>query len=146
MPESEIHKNLVKSIADDLLKIDSDIKVYADLDPCYGFDKPHKINGHIPDVYALHKKSHKQYIGEAKTRGDLQSSRSVEQISQLISYIDRPLGNTFILATNGSTAPNAKAKLRFMIVEKKFNDCSIQVYDGLDYWKFDRGKQTWLLL
>ena len=142
MPESDKHRCLVKAMAIKF-SIDVNMRVCADIDPIHGFPYPSKIAGYIPDIYAQHQKSHRKYICEVKTFHDLETQRSNKQINAFVDYINNGLDNVFILAGDAQTTRRARTILRWMVPE--FHNCSFRVFDGLNYWEFNRRKEQWLL-
>lgn len=138
--ESNEHQCLVEILAQRLTSFSPDINVFADLPT--GFEKPPKVSGFIPDVYGQCRVSGRKYIGEAKTRLDLETSRSQEQIMAFIDEVNKRPTGVFCLAGFGETATRAKTILRFLIKERNFAQGSVQVFDGLDYWGLKSGKSS----
>ena len=145
MPESDKHRCLVKAMAVKFSNIAPDMRVHADIDRVHGFQPPYHIDGYIPDIYAYNTTSRRKYICEVKTVRDLETQRSGEQIHTFVDYINKGCDNIFLLAGDAQTATRAKTILRFMITGNGFHNCSVQVFDGLDYWVFDRDKNSWPL-
>lgn len=144
MSESEEHRILVRQMAEMIQGKGGDMRVCADIS-----DYPNvpRIGIFYPDVYARHLPTGRVYICEAKTLGDLETSRSSTQISVFVNHLERQSqGSAFMLGGYGKAAQRAKTLLRFTNKEKKYSHCSLWVFDGLDCWSLDKaGGRLWLL-
>ncbi len=136
MSESEEHRCLVEMMARRLAGMN--FQVFADLPT--GFARPQKIAGFIPDVYGLHRVSGGKYIGEAKTRIDLETAHSREQITAFIAEANKNPTGVFILAGFGETATHAKTLLYFLLRQHNFSPITVRVFDGLDLWQLNNGE------
>ena len=70
MAESLIHRNLVLELKKHILNTYNDlssISIYTDIDTSKYNPSPIRIQGKIPDLYALTHSNNHQIIGEAKT-------------------------------------------------------------------------------
>lgn len=143
MSESEEHRWLVTSMADKLFSNDVDICISADL---RDYPTVPKINGYRPDIYGYHRQTKCEFICEAKTFDDLKTPRSGEQIANFLNYLERKQGNVFVIGGIGRTAQRAKTILRFYRQTIGYANCSLQVFDGLDFWTLDReNNRLWRL-
>lgn len=53
----------------------------------YGSDRPHRVNGYCPDLFASDLPTTFEVLGEAKTGADLERPRSQAQISAFLDYL-----------------------------------------------------------
>ena len=101
MPESARHARLVQAIvahAERRLGKVADILVRDDaVRPLRG-ERPPKLAGFMPDVYATDVPTTKTLVGEAKTRTDLETQHSRAQISAFLEYLAYTPGGLFVLA------------------------------------------------
>ena len=116
MPESERHARLVKAIIAHLdvhLGMIDEIMVRDDsIQPVRG-ERPPRVAGYVPDVYATDVPTTKTVIGEAKTAKDLETERSRRQIAEFLRYLAYMPTGLFILAVPTSH----KARARWLIKE-----------------------------
>ena len=134
MPESIIHANLVQTVlnfAERELGALADIAVREDsLRPVRG-EKPPRIQGYVPDVYATNVPTTITLIGEAKTQKDLENEHSERQISAFLRYLSHTERGIFVL----SVPPTASATARRLLSElnRPFANAAIRtvVLDGL---------------
>jgi len=132
-------------MANNIANKDSNIYVCAELSD---YPRVPKISGYRPDVYGRHVYTGCEYICEAKTFKDLETTRSNAQIQAFLRYLkwQSRQHSSFILGGYGQTAVRAKTLLRFAMKEVGFLDCSIQVFDGLDRWILNKENgETWHL-
>lgn len=61
--------------------------VINDLSGPLGAEKPNRIDGFVPDVYALDAPLTTVIIGEAKTQDDLETERSRKQLMAYLTYL-----------------------------------------------------------
>ena len=140
MSETSEHKNLVEMMARRLKAIDTDLRVAVDLPDSIDFNRPPKISGFIPDVYAFNEITQACYICEAKVLKKQKSGwemdkRSLSQIAAFIDHIDQSPQGLFIFGAYGNSSIRAKSILRCFLKERKIAEEKIQVFDGLDYWQ-----------
>jgi hypothetical protein len=72
--------------------------VVNDLSSSLHAEKPGRIDGFVPDVYAFDAPLTTIIIGEAKTQGDLETDRSRKQITAYLSFLAHQQTGIFILA------------------------------------------------
>lgn len=115
MPESAQHAHLVKAIvahAERRLGKVTDIVVREDaVRPVRG-ERPPKLAGFTPDVYATDVPTTKTLIGEAKTAPGLETKHSRAQIAAFLEYLAHTPGGIFVLAVPVGVKPRAKWVLR----------------------------------
>jgi hypothetical protein len=61
-------------------------------------EKPSRIAGYVPDVFAFDAPMTVVIVGEAKTANDLESEHSLNQIRAYMSYLGQQHSGIFILA------------------------------------------------
>lgn len=110
MPESAAHARLVRAI---LEHIDrhfaslTEISVREDSPSALRGERPPVVGGFVPDVYAVNVPTTMTVIGEAKTRHDLETVHSQDQIEAFLRYLSMTAAGVFILSvplTAGATA------------------------------------------
>ena len=116
MPESERHARLVKAIIshleeclgkiDEIMVRDDSIRPLRD-------ERPPKVAGFIPDVYATDVPTTKIVVGEAKTAKDLETEHSRKQIAAFLEYLAHTPNGLFILAV----PTNLRARARWVVRE-----------------------------
>ena len=115
MPESARHARLVQAIvahAEHRLGKVTDILVREDaLRPLRG-ERPPKLAGFMPDVYATDVPTTKTLVGEAKTAADLETKHSRAQIAAFLEYVAHTPGGLFVLAVPVAVKPRARWVLR----------------------------------
>lgn len=118
MPESAMHADLVKAIlafaAHELGSL-ADIAVREDaVRPLRG-ERPPRIAGYTPDVYAVDVPTTRTLIGEAKTRTDLETEHSQRQIAAFLDYSAQSPGGLFILAVPMIARPAARRLIKRLV-------------------------------
>ena len=116
MPESEIHARLVKAIIEHLevrLGMIDEIMVQDDSTQPLRGERPQKVNGFVPDVYATDVPMTRKVIGEAKTAKDLETVHSRQQITTFLEYLSHTPNSLFVLAVPSGL----KARARWVIKE-----------------------------
>ena len=101
MSESVQHTRLVQAI---IAQLDTDLGPLCDImvcddspNPLRG-ERPPKLSGFIPDVYATDVPTTRVVVGEAKTEQDLETTRSHLQITAFLTYLSAMRNSLFILA------------------------------------------------
>lgn len=64
----------------------------------YGSDRPHRINGYCPDLFASDLPTTFEVLGEAKTGPDLERPRSHAQIVAFLDYLALQANGWFYLS------------------------------------------------
>ncbi|RUV24883.1 MULTISPECIES: hypothetical protein [unclassified Mesorhizobium] len=117
MPESITHASLVQNLiayVEHELGNLADIAVREDaLRPIRG-ERPPRIEGFVPDVYATDVPTTTTFIGEAKTRRDLETEHSRKQISAFLSYLSKTPSGVFVLSVPPMTGATARRLLNEM--------------------------------
>lgn len=86
MGESYNHVELVRQIIEWVRCHDAHSIIFADSSIEIAAQKPPKIGGHIPDVYARTNNLQNIIIGEAKTRKDLENEHTMSQFKAFLNY------------------------------------------------------------
>lgn len=63
----------------------------------YGKDKPHRVNGYCPDLFASDLPTTFEVLGEAKTGPDLERPHSHAQIVAFLDYLSLQVAGWFYL-------------------------------------------------
>ena len=150
MSETSEHKNLVEMMARRLKAIDTDLRVAVDLPDSIDFNRPPKISGFIPDVYAFNEITQACYICEAKVLKKQKSgweidNRSLSQIAAFIDHINQSPQGLFILGVYGNPSMRAKSILRPFVKGRRISEEKIQIFDGLEYWRPTESKDGTVL-
>ncbi len=112
MPESRAHAILVNTIIAYLQKTISPLNemmiLHDSIDPVRG-ERPTKINGFIPDIFASDVPTTWSMTGEAKTEGDIETKHSRQQIAAFLDYLAYTQNGLLVLAVPISLKPRAKS-------------------------------------
>lgn len=100
MPESATHAGLVQALiafAEKELGALATVAVRDDsVRPLRG-ERPPRIHGYVPDLFATDVPTTATLIGEAKTREDLETARSLDQIAAFLRYLSETPNGIFVL-------------------------------------------------
>lgn len=78
----------------------------------FGHDRPPQIGGFTPDLFASEIPETYHVIGEAKTKDDLESDRSVRQFAAFLEHLSLRPSSCLYLAVPWMCVPRAQAILR----------------------------------
>jgi hypothetical protein len=134
MSESTTHARLVRAILEFIdreFSSLSDIAVRDDASFSIRGENPPLIGGFVPDVYAATVPTTMTIIGEAKTRRDLETERSIEQISAFLNYLSATKGGVFILSVPLVAAATARRILELSGRSLASPSTRVIVLDGL---------------
>lgn len=96
--ESATHSDLVKKLAKTVRdRHEAPGLVVLAEHHDYGPNRPWPIDGFVPDVLVSDLVTGFEAIGEAKTRGDLESERSIRQIAAFLRHLSLRPGSRFYL-------------------------------------------------
>jgi hypothetical protein len=101
LAESNKHSALVNIIIRYIGREHTDIAapgIINDLSSPLRAEKPNRIDGFVPDVYAFDAPLTTIIIGEAKTHADLETDHSKKQITAFLSFLGHQKTGIFILA------------------------------------------------
>ena len=114
MAESDLHKSLVDIMYHWIQRewFDEDNgQVFVDDGDCSTGPRPPSVFGHRPDVYGLLIGSTGVIVGEAKTPADLETHRSLEQLSAYLRYCAVRPGSRLIVAVPWTHEASARSLL-----------------------------------
>jgi type IV pilus biogenesis protein CpaD/CtpE len=101
VPESSQHIRLVEALVNYIEVRYKPLKsmiILSDLPKTVGGDRPPRVGGYAPDVYATDAPTTITVIGEAKTAEDLVTSHSRQQIEAFLDYLRYQKSGVFVLA------------------------------------------------
>ena len=112
MAESNKHSALVHIIIKYIGREHAHITalgIIDDLSSPLRAEKPNRIEGFVPDVYAFDAPLTTIIIGEAKTQADLETEHSKKQITAFLSFLGHQETGIFILAVPWQAKRRAQA-------------------------------------
>lgn len=112
MAESSKHTALVHIIIDHIQRSFADnpaLAILNDLSSALHAEKPSRIGGFVPDVYAFDAPLTTVIIGEAKTADDLETEHSQRQLIAFLSFLGQQKAGIFILAVPWHAKRRAQA-------------------------------------
>ena len=122
MPESiqhfELIGRMISYIESHVSNTDS-LSVLSDLPTNIGGERPPKIDGFTPDLYAVDVPFSQMIIGEAKTERDLETDHSRLQIITFLSYLNRHGRGMFILSVPWQISAAAQRMLRNIVSRER---------------------------
>lgn len=74
-------------------------------------ERPPRINGYVPDLYATDVPTTTTLIGEAKTKADLETDHTRVQIQAFLDYLSQTPNGIFVLSVPLSAAATARRLL-----------------------------------
>lgn len=134
MAESAVHANLVTALiayADAELGGLANICVRDDaVRPLRG-ERPPRVNGYVPDLYATDVPTTATLIGEAKTKADLETDHTRKQIHAFLSYLAQTPNGIFVLSVPLPAAMTARRLL--LELKRPFQDAQTRtvIIDGV---------------
>ena len=134
MPESATHAGLVQAIIDYMERefgTLAEIAVREDVVLARRGERPPRVGGFVPDVYATDVPTTRTLIGEAKTQRDLETDHSRQQIEAFLSYLAQTPNGVFVLSVPlpaGATARRQVAELGMRVPE---SETQVIVLDGI---------------
>lgn len=143
MSESNEHRKLVINMAKKLQAMNSSAQIMADISQCDYWETPPTVGGLRPDIYVSEHQFGRLIICEAKTWPDLRTARSEHQIVTFLLYLDGlEVPGCFTLGVYGhEISSRGKAALEILSTQNDIKKCCIQIYDGLDYWRYEQKKE-----
>jgi hypothetical protein len=120
LAESTTHLALVRIILKYIGREHAQITalgVVTDLSSSLHAEKPSRIGGFVPDVYAFDAPLTTVIIGEAKTSTDLETERSKKQIAAFLSFLCQQPTGIFILAVPWQAKQRARAVIKTLRAE-----------------------------
>ena len=122
MGASRVHEVLVMRLVEEIrgnYGVDMDLALYSECSLMDQFPVPPIIDKYRPDVYAKEVGGERLIIGEAKTPKDLETERSLEQITSFVKHLANAGNGILILAVPWYMTPAANNILRS--IKNKFN-------------------------
>jgi hypothetical protein len=101
LAESSKHSALVQAIISYIGREHAHVEglgIVNDLSGPLHAEKPNRIEGFVPDVYAFDAPLTTVIIGEAKTSDDLETEHSKRQMTAFLTFLGRQESGIFILA------------------------------------------------
>lgn len=120
MAESTKHTALVQIIISYIGREHAHITalgIINDLSSPLHAEKPNRIEGFVPDVYAFDAPLTVVIIGEAKTQDDLETDHSRKQITAYLSFLGHQQSGIFILAVPWQAKRRAQALVETLRAE-----------------------------
>ena len=112
MAESSQHAALVQIIIGYIKREHAEVTalgIVNDLSSAIGAEKPNRIEGFVPDVYAFDAPRTTTIIGEAKTKEDLETERSRKQTAAFLSHLRYQDAGVLIMAVPWQVKRRAQA-------------------------------------
>ena len=137
MSQSDAHSRLLYNVAVALQQRYPVSSILLDYQQRPGDPVPPILLGHRPDVYATTSNKGPLLIGEVKTDGEFtryggfSSTRTLNQVTSFISYLEESGKGVFALSVSGRRADRAKTLLRFLREEMHAVHTVVAVYDSL---------------
>jgi hypothetical protein len=132
MSDSAQHLALVNSILA-LVKKDFPLTKFVVLSDLPGsFDKPPRINGFVPDVFAEDAPRTAVVIGEAKTVQDLQTNHSRLQIAAFLRFLAAQQNGVFVLAVPWPAIATAQVIVDLELRELEPQHVKVVISDGYE--------------
>jgi hypothetical protein len=110
--ESSEHLALVHVIIDYIGREHAHVEalgILSDLTSPLHAERPSRINGFVPDVYAFDAPLTTVIVGEAKTGDDLETQHSKKQFEAFLAFLGRQQTGIFILAVPWQLKRRAEA-------------------------------------
>lgn len=136
MAESIRHLSLVRAILDYVSRKHRDIGYLAllhDLPGVIGTEKPPRVGGFVPDVYAVNVPCTLTIIGEAKTTVDLEAERSRKQMRAFIEFLARKERGIFVLAVPWQAVPRARGVVASVGRSLEMSSVECVFLDGITF-------------
>ena len=94
-------------------------------------ERPPRINGYVPDLFATDVPTTATLIGEAKTRADLESGHTHDQIHAFLDYLSQTPNGIFVLSVPLSAAATGRRLIAQLKTPFNTADTRIIVIDGI---------------
>ncbi len=112
--ELELHVRLVEKLIHEVRQRHSDgadIAIFAD-HHSFGRNRPARIGGFFPDLFASDVPETFRVVGEAKTESDLKTDRSERQLAAFLDHLALYPKSAFYIAVPWLLAPRARGLIR----------------------------------
>ncbi|MBB2708442.1 hypothetical protein N2597_22435 (plasmid) [Rhizobium sophoriradicis] len=94
-------------------------------------ERPPRINGYVPDVFATDVPTTATLIGEAKTRADLETAHTQDQIHAFLDYLSQTPNGIFVLSVPLSAAATGRRLIARLKTPFSTAETRIVVIDGI---------------
>jgi hypothetical protein len=134
LAESNKHSALVQIIIKFIAREHADIAalgIIHDLSSPLHAEKPSRIYGFVPDVYAFDAPITIVIIGEAKTQDDLETEHSRKQIAAFLSFLCQQSAGMLILAVPWQAKRRAHALAETLRLETGAVSVRIVILDDI---------------
>lgn len=133
MAESNTHIRLVERLVSHIANAHAEVAIFHDLPSCVGAEKPPRIGGYVPDVYATDAPTTVVVIGEAKTEGDLVTDHSRRQLVAFLLHLQaHPHRGVLIVAVPWSARATAHNLLVSLRAENACGRVTVEVLDVVE--------------
>lgn len=132
MSDSPQHLALVNSILALVRKDFPPTKFVVLSDLPGSIDKPPRINGFVPDVFAEDAPHTAVVIGEAKTVQDLQTAHSRLQIAAFLRFLAAQQNGVFVLAVPWTAKATARKIVELELRELEPQHVRVVISDGYE--------------
>lgn len=130
MSESSYHLRLVERI---LLYVKESydglysLALLHDMPAMIGAEKPPRVHGFVPDVYAVDVPLTTMIIGEAKTSQDLLTEHSRKQIGAFLSHLEGQKRGVFVLSVPWGSARAGQSLVKSICRSHGSDQTKVQV-------------------
>lgn len=94
-------------------------------------EKPPRIMGFVPDVFAADAPRNTVVIGEAKTLADLQTAHSQKQMSEFVRFVAAQRRGVFLLSVPWQASLRAQRFLQSVQIDWKVTTPTLVILDGI---------------
>lgn len=94
-------------------------------------DKPPRLSGFVPDVFATDAPRTTVVVGEAKTAADLQTAHSQRQITEFVRFVAAQQRGVFLLAVPWQASFMARRFLDLVQIDWKLSNPTLVILDGI---------------
>jgi len=132
--ESVQHLQLVRSVLEHIeqtYRPHTGLAIFHDLPDLLGCDKPPRIGGYVPDVYAVDAPQTITVIGEAKTAADLGTEHTKRQLTTFLCHLSQQPNGILVLSVPWHAAAAAR-NLLARIREEFAVTAGMIVLDGVE--------------
>jgi hypothetical protein len=134
MPESAAHATLVQAIiiwAEREFGTSSELAVREDVVSAGRCERPPRVGGFVPDVYATDVPTTRTLIGEAKTRQDLETDHSRQQIEAFLEHLAHTPNGVFVLSVPLAAAATARRQVAELMLRVSPSATRTVILDGI---------------
>lgn len=136
MGETEIHLELVRRLVDYAewrLRGYAAVAVFADLPSTPRRDKPQRVGGFVPDVYASDVPTTFSLIGEAKTIQDLETPHTALQLAAFFRHVAL-CGGALVVAIPWAAIATARRVVQDVAAAEGCGAVEYTIIDEISPW------------